>query len=109
MRLRVDYLEIDKVQKNSINIAAELEKEIDFLFSKTEELKAVWEGQDADIFFKNSQSFIKRMKVVSSFLDTFGNFIGDSNKSYRSKEENFKIKLEKEKSKNEQDNNKRFF
>ncbi len=108
MKLKVDYLEIEKVEKTNIEAAVKLEDEIDYILGKLEELKDIWQGEDADVFYRNSEIFINRMKVLPNFLNVMGTFIGNSNKSYNELEDRFKKKLERERDKNEQDYYQRF-
>ena len=82
MNLRVNHNEINHICDVS-NVQSEQFKEnINIWLSKLDELKEIWQGEDADKFFENSISYIKRLSVISNCYDSLGDFVMGANRAY---------------------------
>lgn len=83
MNLRVNHEELDNFYDLSRNESEFLREEIDLWLKKLEELKNVWQGEDADIFYENVTNYFERMHLIPEFYDTVNDFVIEANKQYK--------------------------
>lgn len=102
MNLKVNYEELMAIKKDGDIKSNELDKEINFWLEHLEILKNIWQGEDADIFYKRSKCYLERMRVITGCMNTIDSFIDKANNNYKEQEQNTKKELEKEARKNEQ-------
>ena len=93
MMIKVRPEGLKNVTKNITQDRDNLENEINYWIAKLEELKDVWQGEDADIFYNSCLSYVKRMTSLTDFYDTIGEFIDDSSNKYNENDESLKQNL----------------
>lgn len=108
MVVKVRHKELMEVKSNMINNSEELDIEINNILQYLNELKGVWQGEDADIFYEEAYNYINRMKTITNCFDVLGNFINDANHSYEVSDMSLKEELEKEANNYEYDNYNQF-
>ena len=108
MVVKVRHKELMEVKSNMINNSEELDIEINNILQYLNELKGVWQGEDADIFYEEAYNYINRMKTITNCFDVLGNFINDVNHSYEVSDMSLKEELEKEANNYEYDNYNQF-
>ena len=97
-----------EVKSNMINNSNELDIEINNILAYLNELKGVWQGEDADIFYEEAFNYINRMKTITNCFNVLGNFMNDANHSYEESDTSLKNELEKEANNYEYDNDNQF-
>ena len=93
MMIKVRPENLKDVTKNITQDRDKLEYEIKYWITKIEELKDVWQGEDADLFYNSCLSYVKRMTNLVDFYDTIGGFIDDSSNKYNENDESLKHNL----------------
>lgn len=83
MDLRVNHDELDNFYDLSRNESEFLREEIDVWLEKIEELKTIWQGEDADEFYENVRNYFERMHILPEFYDSVNDFVIGANKEYR--------------------------
>lgn len=101
MKLRVEYDELECIAKNLQNDKSGLEKEINNMLASLERLKTYWQGDDVDRFHEKAYNYVNRMKVLTAFMDTTGQFISYGSKQYQNQDASFANNLNKEVAANE--------
>lgn len=105
MKLRVEYDELEYMSNKIKKDKDSLEKEINTLLSSLERLKLVWQGDDVDKFHEKAYQYINRMKVLTYFLDTTGEFIDYGSIQYQNQDSSFANNLKREVVNNERSGN----
>ena len=83
MDLRVNHNDINDFC-DMTDMQSEMMREIiKFWLDKFDELKEIWQGEDADKFFENASSYIKRLTVIPKCYDSLSGFVGSANREYR--------------------------
>ena len=83
MDLRVNHNEINEFC-DMTNMESEMMKDvINLWLEKFDELREIWQGDDADKFFDNATSYVKRLNVIPQCYDSLSGFVGSANKEYR--------------------------
>lgn len=108
MVVKVRHKELMEVKSNMINNSNELDIEINNILAYLNELKGVWQGEDADIFYEEAFNYINRMKTITNCFNVLGNFMNDANHSYEESDTSLKNELEKEANNYEYDNDNQF-
>lgn len=103
MKVRVEYDELEYITKNTKEDKSELEIEINRLLENLERIKTMWQGTDADIFYDKAFEYIKRMKVLCSFMNATGELIQYGTNNYQKQDQSFARDLNKEVVNNEPD------
>ncbi len=83
MNLRVNHEEINNFYDLSKNESEFIREKIDFWIKKIDELKEIWQGEDADTFYDNATSYLKNMYILPEFYDSIDDFIINANRQYR--------------------------
>lgn len=96
MDLIVNHSELNDFCDMS-NVQSELMAEqIKVWQDKLDELKDVWQGEDADTFFDNATSYVNRLTIIPECYDSLTEFVGSANKEYHQKDLDNKKEFEKE-------------
>ena len=95
MDLRVNHEELNNFYDLSKNESEFLREEIDYWLLKLDELKDIWKGEDADEFYNNASSYLKRMYVVPEFFDSVNEFVIGANRQYNNIDNESKDEFEK--------------
>ena len=95
MDLRVNHEELKNFYDNSNNESDYLKEKIDFWLKKIEELKVIWQGNAAEEFFQNAESYFERMKLIPEFYDSVNNFVIKANREYKDTDKESKKNFQK--------------
>ena len=96
MEIKVKHEELTNVEKVFDKDAEDFDSDIDKILQALETLKTVWQGQDADIFYKHSHEYFERMKALPITMRAFGKFIKRTNGDFTDGDESFSKELETE-------------
>lgn len=105
MLLKVDHDELEKVCDNIRKDGDYLFKEIETMSNELENLKNVWQGEDADSFYANFSSYLNKLGNIPKYLGVVDNFINKINNKYTENDEAFSKELDTEVDNYEQDIN----
>ena len=95
MDLRVNHEELNNFYDFSRNESDFLREEIELWLEKIEELKDVWQGDDANDFYENVTSYFKRMNILPEFYDSVNEFVIGANRKYKEVDYNAKNEFQR--------------
>ena len=93
MKIRVNHGELEKVKEKMNEDTNELQKEIDDILKKIEELKNVWQGEEANIFYIKYINYLNYLKTVPQTYTKLTAFMGKANISYKNADLNLKKEI----------------
>ncbi len=96
MRIKANKKELFDVQKNIKKHSEELETEIEYWQDQINELKNIWKGNDANIYYGKIDVYLEKLKMLSSCAMSLGDFINKEYEMYQSKDEEFSNALKRE-------------
>ena len=96
MDLKLDEEGLFEVETTMENDSQDLDTSIMTITDALEELRGIWEGQDADKFFNNTREFFEKMKGIPMCMRNMGKFMNKTNKDLIDKDEEFSGELETE-------------
>lgn len=96
MDLKVNHNDINAFYDVSNMQSELLQDNIKVWLEKLDELKEIWQGQDADAFFENCSSYINRLKIIPKCYDSLDSFILKANRTYHETDEEGKKRIERE-------------
>ena len=96
MEIKVDFEQLDNVNKIATNNKDALSIEINKLLDSLERLKTIWYGRDLERFYSNAHEYIRRMKVLCTFMESTTEFINTVSNNYKIQDEDFSKTLNKE-------------
>lgn len=108
MVVKVRHKELMDVKTDIITNSEELDIEINNILQYLNELKGVWQGEDAEIFYEEAFNYVNRMKSITNCFSAMGNFMTNANSSYEENDLSLKNELEKEANNYEYDNDNQF-
>lgn len=94
--IKMRHGEIDDVKRIMDNDEVELDDEIKKMEEQKEILKRIWQGQDADLFIKNFEDYLTKMKGIPVALRNISGFMKKANGDFKDKDDEFSKELEKE-------------
>lgn len=97
MDLKVNHNDINAFYDASNLQSESLQENIKFWLEKLDELEDIWQGEDADAFFDNCTSYLKRLTIIPKCYDSLDSFVLKANKTYRDTDLEGKKKFEREK------------
>lgn len=83
MNLKVNYEELNHFCNSSKNENDIFKDKISIWINKIEEMKEIWQGEDADEFYENITNYFKKLSLVPLFFDSIGNFVSEASNRYR--------------------------
>ena len=95
MDLRVNHEEIDNFYDLSTNESEFVREKIGFWLKEIDDLKKIWKGKEANEFYDNVTSYLKRMYVIPEFYDSVNDFVLEANKQYKNVDLSAKKEFEK--------------
>lgn len=96
MLLKVDSEELDDVRNNIKKDGDFILEEIKKMSLELENLKTIWQGEDADRFYANFSSYLNKLGNIPSYLGIVDNFINRINNKYTENDEAFSKELDTE-------------
>jgi WXG100 family type VII secretion target len=94
--IKMRHGEVEDVKRIIDNDEVELDDEIKKMEEQKEILKRIWQGQDADLFIKNFDDYLTKMKGVPVALRNISGFMKKANGDFKDKDDEFSKELEKE-------------
>ena len=101
--IKMRHGEIEDVKKVMDNDEVALDDEIKKMEEQKEILKRVWQGQDSDLFIKNFEEYLTKMKGVPVALRNVSMFMKKANSDFKDKDDEFSKELDKEADNYEED------
>ena len=96
MILKVDKEELQNVSDELIKSSSSFEEEIKLWEKEVSELKEIWDGYDAKLFYNRITSYLEKLKMVSACSNSLGTVISKTNSEYIKKDDEFANDLKKE-------------
>lgn len=82
MKLKVEKEELDNINTVIDNDKTELEFKLNYLLSQIDDLKTVWQGDDAEEFYYKAETYITFLKNVPTIYGGIYDVIKGANKTY---------------------------
>jgi len=82
MKIRVDHVQFDNVKKDLYNESIELLKEIENQQAYLEELKSIWQGEEADIYYIKIGDYFNKLKTIPLTYQSMSTFLERANIRY---------------------------
>ena len=83
MKIRVDHREMTNVINKLSNESNMLTTEIENIQKNIEELKTVWQGEEANIFYTRITNYLNKMEAIPATYDKMSSFLSRSNSRYK--------------------------
>jgi len=96
MELKVNHNEVNTFCDMSEAQSEILSEQIEIWNIKLDELKEVWQGDDADKFFENAGDYVRRLNVIPECYNTLHEFVGKANNEYHNQDMENKREFEKD-------------
>ena len=93
MRIRVNHGELNLVRENLYSDSQDLMNEIEKIEKNIEDLKSVWQGEEADIFFIKINNYLTKLKSVPLTYQSISTFIHRANILYKEADLNLKKEI----------------
>ncbi len=94
--IKIVYENVDKYNRTINQDKEKILEEIDNLKAACDELKTVWKGYDADMFYSNMEDYLNRMKSIPSSMEKISKHVILSSKTYREEDETYARDLKQE-------------
>ncbi len=82
MKIRVDHVQFDNVKKDLYNESIELLKEIENQQAYLEELKSIWQGEEAYIYYIKIGDYFNKIKTIPLTYQSMSTFLERANIRY---------------------------
>lgn len=96
MKLKVKHEELHNVMSTMKKDGDAYNVEIDKMLKLIDELKTVWQGQDAEQFCHNVSQYVEKMKKIPVALNQMSNLVEKANIGYSDNDEEFSKELQTE-------------
>lgn len=96
MNLNIDYDALENCGDVSKKNAEALLEQIKIWENSIDDLKEIWQGEDAEIFYNKADGYLKNAETLSMCMDTIGSFMKNATYVYYDEEENWSREIEKE-------------
>ena len=83
MKIRIDHGKMVNVTKRLNNSAVELMQEIENMEAQIGELKEVWQGEEANIFYIKIDNYLTKMKAIPKTYESMSIFLQRANIRYK--------------------------
>ena len=83
MKIRIDHGKMRNVTKKLDNSANELMKEINNIEKQIGELKTIWQGAEANIFYIKIDNYLMKMKSIPKTYESMSRFLQRANIMYK--------------------------
>ena len=94
--IKIRHGEVEDVRNVMDKDEVELDDEIKKMEEQKDILKRVWQGQDADLFIKNFEDYLTKMKGVPVAIRNISMFMKKANGDFKDKDDEFSKELDKE-------------
>lgn len=96
MIVKADKEELKNVSSSLIKSSSQVNYEIEVWEKSISELKNIWQGTAADIFYPKIDNYLRKLKMLAETSNSIGQFIGKANKIYIEKDQEFADEIKKE-------------
>lgn len=96
MELKVKHEELHNVMGTMRKDGDAYSVEIDNMLKQIEELRIIWQGQDAEQFCNNVSQYIEKMKKIPAALTQMSGLVEKANAGYSDNDEEFSKELQTE-------------
>ena len=96
MRIVADKEDLKNVSDDLVKSSKSVNDEIDLWEKSILELKQIWQGKDADMFYNRIDEYLLKLRMLSAASNSIGGFINKVNNTYIKKDEEFANELKKE-------------
>ena len=94
--IKVVYENINKYTSTIDQDKEKILEEINNLKASCDELRNVWKGYDADMFFNNMENYLNKMKNIPSSMEKISKFVTMSREQYKEEDELYARDLKRE-------------
>ena len=101
MIIRVDKDELKILSNDLINSSSNVSKEIETWEKSVEDLKKIWQGKDADVFYNRINIYLLKLRMLTESSNSIGTFIDKANNKYIEKDNDFADVLKRENDRND--------
>ena len=101
--IKMRHGEIEDVKSVMDKDEVALDDEIKKMEEQKEILKRIWQGQDADLFVRNFEDYLTKMKGVPVAIRNISSFMKKANGDFKDKDDAFAKELDKEADNYEED------
>ena len=96
MIIKVDKEKLNDISNDLMKSSNSISDEIKLWEDNISNLKNIWQGKDADIFYSRIENYLIKLKMLSETTGSIGKFINSANNKYIAKVKsgkyrNFKI------------------
>ena len=98
MRIQINKEEVNNMKDDIMTTKDVIDREIDVWRGQISNLKQIWTGKDANIYYTKIENYLKKLDLFVETSNTIGEFLGKANALYEEKEKNFSSELKKENS-----------
>ncbi len=95
MKMRVNHSGLNSVVKTSLEDCQALFNVIKAMEGEVNNLKNVWQGEEADIFYIKIDNYLEKMKSVPETYNTLAKFMTKANDLYKQADETFANEIDK--------------
>jgi uncharacterized protein YukE len=96
MIIKADKEELKVVSNDLIKSSKNIENEIEIWEKTIEQLKEIWQGKDANMFYSRISMYLTKVKMLGSSSEAIGRFINIANDKYIECDEEFANVLKRE-------------
>ncbi len=89
MELKVRYRDMEEVNNETDRNKEALINEINNFRNEANELKNIWQGQDADTFFNHFEYYLTKMDRIPKVYENISEFMKRANTKYEEKDYEF--------------------
>lgn len=96
MIVKVDKTELKNVSNDLMKSSDDIKNEINLWKKKIEELKTIWKGKDADIFYSRIDAYLIKLDMLTESSSAISKFINAADEQYIAKDEEFATAIRRE-------------
>ena len=95
MKIKADYKELHNTVLSINENSDILESEIENIISQVDNLKQLWQGDDANAYYKNISDYMNNMKLIPDTYRALLNLIEQMNHNYEEIDKDYVAAIEK--------------
>jgi WXG100 family type VII secretion target len=95
MKIRINHNEMTNVKEQLFNEAEVLMSEIETIEKNIQELKNVWQGEDANIFYIKINNYLTKMKSIPKTYESMSRFLERANIRYKEADRALKNEIDR--------------
>ena len=99
MNIEVDTEELKYCEEKLSTSSNNLSDEIDYWENQIDQLKSIWSGTEANVFYTKMEEYLIKLRMLSETTSMFSNTVKNCYVSYETNDDNFAGKIKEENSK----------